>query len=82
MLGSNTEIGTKDFFEMASKKRTGTYPGPFTKNNLFLTTARIDIATTGINITATRINNNTAAARINDIATGIRDFSIRTFGLF
>jgi len=48
---------------------------------LCLTTARIDIATAGINITATRINN-TAATRINNIATGFRDFSIRTFGMF
>jgi len=80
-LGPNTEIGTKDFFEMASKKRTRKIPVLLKKNNLFLTTARIDITTTGINITATRINN-TAAARINDKATGFRDFSIRTFGMF
>jgi hypothetical protein len=46
--------------------------------HFILTAARIDIATAGINVTATRINN-TAAARIDDITTGIRDFSIRTF---
>jgi hypothetical protein len=64
-----------------NKKGPGKHPGPFKKNNLFLTTARIDIATTGINITATKINN-TAAARINNIKTGFRDLSIRTFGMF
>jgi hypothetical protein len=70
------------------KKGPGIHPGPFKINNVFLTTARIDIATAridiataGINITATRIND-MAAARINDIATGFRDFSIRTFGMF
>ena len=77
-LGPNTEIGTKDFFEMASKKRTGTYPGPLSSKYVFLTAARIDIATAGINVTSTRINN-TATARIDYITTGIRDFSIRTF---
>jgi hypothetical protein len=64
---------------MASKKRTETYPGPFRKNNVLLTAARIDTATEGIDVTATGINNNTAAARINNITTGISDFSIRTF---
>ena len=64
-----------------NKKGPRVYPGPFKKNNLFLTTARIDITTTGINITATRINNATAT-RINNTATGFRDFSIRTFGMF
>jgi hypothetical protein len=63
------------------KKGPGIHPGPFRKNNVFLTTARIDIATARINIAATRINN-MAAARINDIATGFRIFSIRTFGMF
>jgi len=63
------------------KKGPGIHPGPFRINNVFLTTARIDIATAGINITATRIND-MAAARINDITTGFRDFSIRTFGMF
>jgi hypothetical protein len=64
-----------------NKKGPGAYPGPFRKNYIFLATARIDITTTGINITATRINN-AAATRINNIATGFRDFSIRTFGIF
>ena len=67
--------------EAGIKKGPGIYPGPFRKNNVFLTTARIDIATAGIDITATRINN-TATTWINDIATGFRDFSIRTFGMF
>jgi len=67
--------------QACTKKGPRIHPGPFIKNNVFLTTARIDIATARINITATRINN-MAAARINDIATGFRDFSIRTFGMF
>jgi len=63
------------------KKGPGVHPGPLKKNYIFLATARIDITTAGINITATRINNATAT-RINNIATGFRDFSIRTFGMF
>jgi len=54
-------------------------PGPFRKNNIFLTAARIDITTARIDITTARINDNPAAARIDDITTGIRYFSIRTF---
>jgi len=64
-----------------NKEGPGVYPGPFRKNYIFLATARIDITTAGINITATRINH-AAATRINNIATGFRDFSIRTFCLF
>lgn len=63
------------------KKGPGIHPGPFLKNYIFLATARIDITTAGVNITATKINH-AAATRINNIATGLRGFSIRTFGIF
>ena len=72
-------LDKKTIYGWALKKRTETYPGPFSLKYVLLTAAGIDIATARVDITATRINNNTAAARINDITTGIRDFSIRTF---
>jgi hypothetical protein len=64
-----------------NKKKDREFIPVLLKNNLFLTTARIDVTTAGINITTTRINYN-SATRINYTATGFRDFSIRTFGMF
>ena len=53
------------------KKRAGIYSRPF-EHDLYLTTARIDIATR-INVTAAGINT-LAATRIDRIATSFRGF--------